>query len=96
MARARANPDTDRRRSDVVHSLTYDCQTIVQDCLFDGTCLFVHNSPVKAMLAYGVEKCEIRIAKFELRNSNFGLSFGPQHNFEIRNSQFPLLQSRRF
>ena len=39
MTRARADPYSDRCRSDVVHSLADYCQTVVEDCSLDGTFL---------------------------------------------------------
>ena len=45
MAGARAHPDPDGSGPDVVHSFRNNCKAVIEDSLFDGTCLLIHIAP---------------------------------------------------
>jgi hypothetical protein len=45
VARARAHPDADGSRPDVVHSFRNNCKAVIENSLFDGTFLLIHNAP---------------------------------------------------
>ena len=45
VARTGAHPYSDRRGPHMIHSFRNNCKAVIEDCLFDGTCLLDHIAP---------------------------------------------------